>query len=96
MEITINNKVYTVPATVGELPARRGLAIFTALNDYNNKLFDVNEFNFIYVSNAVGVPKEELEELKFEEFISILSKVNLNFSLMTSPSTAPSTDSNET
>ena len=88
-EVTLNNKTFSIVETIGELPAKRGMAIYTAMNEYKAEKIDVNEFNFLYLSCVLGVPKETLEECKLNEFMDLLKHVNENFGFELNPSANP-------
>ena len=78
--VYIKGKEYYIPTTVGELPARRAMAIVKLLSEANKPGGDINEFNFSYVELVLGISKEEVDSFTFDEFIEIITAINNTFS----------------
>ena len=52
------------------------LKLYDAINKLQNKEIDINEYNYLYVSEVLGVTIAELEDVSFEDYMAALTSLN--------------------
>ena len=75
-QLTFKEKEYQIPETFGQLPSKKALNLYDAINKLQKGEISINDYNYLYVSEILSVSISELEEASFEDYMTVLSSLN--------------------
>ena len=80
-EITFKDKVYTIPESIGQIPAKKRIDMMSVASKLGSAdVTEVMNYNFYFLSTILNEDQSYIEEMAYDDFTELLNLVNTNMS----------------